>query len=114
MFSDKGGIRDKIVLVENSELISEDVEIAETFNNFFCQAVEAMGVTENKILLNTVGNSEVGVDKCIKMFEAHPSIINIKSHVKVDSEFVFLPEDMEKKLAALDPKNNGGCVPTKF
>ena len=51
------------------------------------------------------------------MFETHPSIISIKRHVKVESEFVFLPvtaEDMEKKLAALDPKKNGGCIPTKY
>ena len=35
LFSDKGGIRDKIILVEKGELISEDLEVAETFNKFF-------------------------------------------------------------------------------
>ena len=58
----------------------------------------------------------LGIDKCIKRFETHPSIINIRSNVKVDSKFHFLPvttEYMDEQLLALDPKKNGGCIPTK-
>ena len=35
LFSDKGGVRDKIVLVEKGELVSGDAEVAETFNTYF-------------------------------------------------------------------------------
>ena len=51
------------------------------------------------------------------MYQFHPSIISIKRHVQIESEFVFqcvTAEYMEKKLAALDPKKNGGCIPTKY
>ena len=41
-FTDKGGVRDKIVLVEDDNIISEDIEVAETFNKFFASAVEPL------------------------------------------------------------------------
>ena len=117
-FTDKNcGIREKILLVENGELIDDDLEIAETFNTFFSNSVKTLGIVENKLLLNPVSTSDVGVNKCIKMYETHPSIINIKRHVKVDQEFYFLPitaDEMEKKIAALNPKKNGGGIPTKI
>ena len=115
-FSDKGGIRDKIVLVENEELISGDIEVAETFDTYFSNSNEALGITENKLLLNPVGVSDSGVMKCIKKFEAHPSIISIKHHVNIQCRFEFLPvtaEDMEKELGALNSRKHGGCIPTK-
>ena len=52
-FSDKGGVRDKIVLVEN-KLISGDTEVAETFNTYFSNSNETLGITKNKLLLNPV------------------------------------------------------------
>ena len=91
MFSDKGGIRDQIILVENGELISKDSEVAETFNDYFSGTVEALGIKENRLLLQPVEESDIGVDRCIKMYETHPSIIRIKNNVEVTSEFVFLP-----------------------
>ena len=51
------------------------------------------------------------------MYETHPSIVNIRRHVKVDHEFYFRPitaADMEKKIAALNPRKNGGEIPTKI
>ena len=116
LFSDKGGIRDKIVLVENGELVSGDVEVAETFNAYFSNSNETLGITENKLLLNPVCMSDPIVTKCIKKFEAHPSIISIRQHVNIEHMFEFQPitvEEMEKELGALNPKKNGGCIPTK-
>ena len=117
-FNDKNcGIREKITLVENGELIDEDMEVAELFNAFFANSVNTLGIIENKLLLNPICDSDVGVEKCINMYETHPSVVNIKRHVNVEHEFYFLPitaDDMEKKIAALDPKKNGGCIPTKI
>ena len=116
LFSDKGGVRDRIVLVENGELISEDVEVAEKFNMYFSSSNEALGITENKILLNPISVIDSSITKCLKKFEAHPSIISIKRHVKIEHRFEFLPvtaEDMEKELGALNSRKNGGCIPTK-
>ena len=117
-FTDKNSsIREKILLIENGELVVNDAEIAETFNAFFSNSVNTLGIVENKLLLNPVSISDVGVEKCIKMYETHPSIVNIRRHVKVDHEFYFRPitaADMEKKIAALNPRKNGGEIPTKI
>ena len=108
--------RDKIVLEENGELISDDAKVAETFNDFFSDTIKTLDITENRLLLNPVELSEKGVEKCIKMYESHPSILIIKRMVSVESEFEFYPvttEDMEKRLAALDTSKNSGCIPTR-
>ena len=50
------------------------------------------------------------------MYETHPSIISIKDHVKVDSEFSFssvTTEDIKSEINALNPKKKGGSIPTK-
>ena len=52
LFGDKGGMGEKIVLVENDKIISDDKEVAETFNTFFKNAVTSLGIGENKLLLN--------------------------------------------------------------
>ena len=117
LFSDKGGIRDKIVLIENDEIISESIEVAETFNNYFASSADSLGTAKNKLLLNPVLDRETDVEKCIKKFEFHPSIVNIKRHVQVDVRFEFSPithKDIEDEIGALDPKKNGGCIPTKL
>ena len=117
-FGDKNcGIRERITLVENGELIDDDMQVAETFNDFFSGSAKSLGIEENKLLLNPISCSDVGVEKCINMYETHPSIINIKKHVKIEHEFRFLPittEEMEKKIAALNPRKNGGSIPTRI
>ena len=87
LFSDKGGIRDKIVLIEDNEIISDGVEVAEKFNAYFSGTADSLGITENKLLLNPVMENDLDVDKCIKKFEFHPSIINIKRNFQVDTMF---------------------------
>ena len=117
LFSDKGGVRDKIVLVENSEIISEKKEVAETFNTYFASSSDSLGIIENKLLLNSISETDLDVEKCIEKFEFHPSIINIKRHVHIDVRFSYSPitqKEIENEIAALDPKKNGGCIPTKL
>ena len=71
LYNDKNsGIREKILLVENGELIDDDSQIAETFNNFFSNSVNTLGIVENKLLLNPVSTTDIGVDKCITRSQA--------------------------------------------
>ena len=61
--------------------------------------------------------NEADVEKCIKKFEYHPSIISIKRNVRVDTRFDFAPitaKDIDSEIGNLDPKKNGGCIPTKL
>ena len=45
-------IRDKIVLIEDNEIISDGIEVAEKFNAYFSGTADSLGITENKLLLN--------------------------------------------------------------
>ena len=119
LFNDKGGVREKIVPVENDEIISDSLHVAEKFYSYFqtSGSMESLGISENKLLLNPVMEQDLDVDKCIKKFASHPSIISIKRHVKIEAVFDFAPitaEDINKQIGALDPKKNGGCIPTKL
>ena len=76
-----------------------------------------LGSLKSICSLSKVSEQDLDVAKCIKKFEFHPSIISIKRHVKVEVMFEYLPiteEEMEKQIAALDSKKNGGCIPTKL
>lgn len=110
LFGNKGGIRENIVLVNNDEIISEDTEIAQTFNDFFEDTVNSLGIVENKLLLHSVEKTEYGIEKAIKMYETHPSIISIKEHVRVESRFYFSTvtyKDIQNEILNLNPKKAG-------
>ena len=91
LFSDKGGIRDKIVLIEDDEIISDGTEVAEKFNAYFSGTANSLGITENKLLLNPVMENDGDVEQCIKKFKYHPSIISINRNVQIDAKFDFSP-----------------------
>ena len=68
-------------------------------------------------MLNPVTEEDLDVDKCIIKFESHPSIISIKRNVEVDVMFDFVPitaEDIDEQIGLLNPRKNGGCIPTKM
>ena len=87
LFSDKGGAKDNIVLVEDNKMISGDTEVAQAFNTFFINSVNSLGISENKAVLTETKNTEGKVEKAIQMFEFHPSIMSIKENVKIDFMF---------------------------
>ena len=76
-------------MVENEEVITDDQEIAETFNTFFDEAISSLDIKINPFLLNDPGDSEDPVDIALKKFESHPSIITIKNNVDASSPFVL-------------------------
>ena len=47
LFSDSSGKSSKITLVEGEEIITEDKEIAEKFNNYFIDAVSSLGIEKS-------------------------------------------------------------------
>ena len=108
LFGDKGGTKDNIVLVEEDKIICDDAEVAQKFNDFFDNAVENLGISENKLLLNEIENPIEGdVLDAIKMYESHPSIIKIKEHVVVESQFSFThisTDDILSEIKSLKAK----------
>ena len=82
--------QDNIILVnkEENKIRSDDTEVAQTFNDFFKYAVKALDIGENRLLITETGNL-TGVEKAIKIFEIHPSIVSISEHCVIDTRFFF-------------------------
>ena len=106
-FGDKGASTNKIVLVENDQIINDDKEVAQKFNDYFDNAVKSLGISDNKILLEEPEQSHGKVLDAINMHKTHPSIIKIKEKVIIDKEFSFTPvslQDIRTELKALNTK----------
>ena len=108
LFGDKGGARDNIILVEGEKIICEDKEVAQTFNDFFDNAVKSLGITENEMLVNKTGRNQGKVIDALKRYESHPSVLKIREKVGlVDTTFSFslcTISDIESEIKALNPK----------
>jgi hypothetical protein len=89
LFSNCAGGSQKITLVKDDKIISNDQEVAETFNKFFINAVDSLDLAENKILLTSTEDLTDPVKIALKKFECHPSIIDIKEKVAIENTFSF-------------------------
>ena len=100
MFSDKGVENGGITLVDNNVIISDDHKVAETLNNFFCNAVASLNVNIDSSVVN------VPIEAVILKYSNHPSVLNINKNVK-KVMFSFLETDLEsieEVLKALNEK----------
>ena len=107
VFSDKLHSNNKIVLTEGEKIISNDVEVAETMNEFFVTVSDSLGINENSNNENaSVGISDP-VEKAVQKFANHPSILKIKGHYQNAGPFVFqkvTPDAVDKEVRNLNPK----------
>ena len=104
LFSNVGGGSQKITLVKGDNIISNDEEVAETFNNFFINSVDSLNISENKVLLSSTDDLTDPVKIVLQKYEHHPSIIDIKEKVTVETKFLFSKAqkcDIELELKSL-------------
>ena len=110
MFSGSSRGSSKITLVEKGEIITDDKELAETFNGFFIDAVSSLAIHENRALIDDVSDETDPVHIAVQKFQHHPSIIDIKKHVIVDEKFSFWSvdaEEMTDEICKLNEKKAG-------
>ena len=103
-FSDKPPNNQNITLVNNDSIISDDQDVAETFNTFFKNAVDSLHISENRFLLTPTESLTDPVEIAIKKFESHPSIFDIKDNIN-NSKFNFSEvnvSDIELELKNLN------------
>ena len=120
LFSEKTMLKQSIRLNENGKIISDKKEVAEILNNYFVEAVENLEVerylpNENVIIDENLDN----IDKIVKHFKNHPSILKIKENVKIEKRFEFkdtTDEKIFKKINSLDAKKAcmKGDIPVKL
>ena len=82
-FSDKGNLRSQTKLIENDELIQNDNKVAVTLNSFFKNTVSTLDINEKSYIVNNESSTILDpVERAIKKFEIHPSILIKKKKKK--------------------------------
>ena len=93
-FSDKSQSKNNIVLIEDETIISNDLEVAETMNEFFVSVTDSLGINENSGM-------------ALHKFSNHPSILKIKDQYQNAGSFYFqkvTPDAVDKEVRNLNPK----------
>ena len=106
------------MLVDGDQIISDDAEVAQHFNDFFKNSVNTLDITENRFLITETSKDLNGVSEAIAKFENHPSIVCIKENVKIDNRFSFSEvnlDDIQEEIKLLSNKKAGTSlnIPTK-
>ena len=105
---DKGNLRSQIKLTENDKLIQNDDKIAETLNTFFKNALSSLDINENSYIVNNESNTVLDpVERAIKNYEIHPSILLVKNKIGNEKFFKFEAisvSDIEKEIKTISPK----------
>ena len=112
LFSEKHFSNNKITLIEDEEIISNDREIAEIFNSYFSNVVDNLNIERFSTCDYSYSPELDYISNIVEKFKKHPSIIKIKENVKIDSRFDFTSVDrsvISDKIGSLDKRK-----PTTF
>ena len=69
--------------------LSDDKELAETFNNYFNNAVKSLNLQCNPEHLNDVSDENNPIEIAIKKFKNQPSIVDINKNIPKTTTFNF-------------------------
>ena len=75
--------------MHGGKTVTEDKEVAKTFNQYFSTAVNSLDIIENKSLLTETENLEDPVEIAIKKFGSHPIVLSIKEIITIKEFFKF-------------------------
>ena len=89
LFSDKINASHKISLIDDNNIISENREIAEIFNDFFSTAATNLEIDKSEIYITEVIDINDPIFKAIKKYEMHPSIKKITESISITEKFNF-------------------------
>ena len=118
--SDKCSYVSKISLVHNDNVIFDDQELADTFNDFFEHAVDNLETqeyqSEHNIDINSI--SDDPIDYAVAKYKNHPGIIMINKNVSFESRFSFTTineDNTQREILNLNSRKPGtfGNIPTK-
>ena len=106
LFSEKSQSKDSISLINKDGLITKNEDLAKTFNNFFNNIVNKLGIKHVSDDESTLPNIDNATLKAIAKYENHQSILRIKNYMKEKNlnfsfEFVDKPK-MPMEINELD------------
>ena len=108
-FSNKGNSKNEITLIEGEKIISSELEVANTLNSFFENAVASLGIPQIDGHLVDPGNIRDPIEAIIKKYSNHPSILKI-NEIVTKGTFNFQLTDFEEiRNEILILKTNVSC-----
>ena len=87
MFTEKATSTDSITLIENNVIITDDMKLSETFNEFFNNAVQNLNIGYYEP--NEVTTEDDPILRLVEKFKDHPSILKIKEVTNTNERFSF-------------------------
>ena len=117
LFTNKNPMSEKITLIDDGKIISNDVEIAKCFNTYFTNITNSPEIDPIfKVVPDQLPTEQMvmrALDKC----KVHKSICIIKEHLTSDdNNFQFShvnPTEVMRQIVLLDKsKSNSGSIPT--
>ena len=115
-FSNKVNIAgERIQLIENGSVLSNNLDIAEIFNEHYHTVTDRLNVPR----WNSVsGESSNSVHSAIENFSDHPSVVKISEKWQSDEKFEFSPVTESQMLKVIkqlnESKSVSGGIPTKI
>ena len=89
LFSEKVNTTENITLVENNNIKSSHIEIAEKLNAFFSNIVKELNIKVKEYLLCDVSDINDPVERASQKYKNHPSIQMIKETFDSNNIFSF-------------------------
>ena len=105
MLSNKFVNNEKITLVDNEKIITNDKEIAKVLNDFFSNIIKTLNIPKKDHTDSIVENVRDPTLKAILKYRKHLSILIIKGRIKSSPVFTFnhiTKEDVIKEIKNLD------------
>ena len=117
-FTDKQKKSDKIIFVENNDIITDNTKNAEIMNEYFVNITKNLDIPRIKIELPISKGTDL-IDDIIQSYRNHPSIKKINQKVNTSEKFSFQEVDetqMKQKILKLNGKTSAGpdAIPPKI
>ena len=119
LFSNRNHMCEKITLIEDGKILSNDEEIAECFNEYFTNITHSLDIDPLFKVVHEQQTIDQMVLRAIDKYRDHPSIVVIKQHVTTNCAiFKFShvnPTEVMRQIDLLDNnKSSSGNIPTSF
>ena len=85
---------DKIILIENGEVVSDDKIIAVCLSTHFVNITDSLGIDPSFKINETDLSIEESIDMALAKYKNHPNIAAIKKKYKVSRKFEFNNVDL--------------------
>ena len=98
---------EKITLIENGKILSNDEEIAECYNYYFTNITDSLDIDPLLKVVHEQQTIDQMVLRVIDKYKDHPSIVVIKQHVRTNyTIFEFSHVSPTKVMKQIDLLNN--------